>query len=250
MRTIQDDSKTEIKSIKIHACIVVLLSIALAICITYEKEIDSFLGYDTQENTAAYKEASVRRKPNSSFAVPGHSGTPDGKGGAGPTPSPTSDPEPTSKSTIEPSPESPSAPTPDSTVEPTAEPTPTVVSTQTPETTPAPAPVASLDLFSCLGIYEDGNGNSIELRLSTEFHTMSYAMRFHYNHGTAGLRGRDGQRTISDNSYVLFTVDYDGEEYPFTIQLGDACILVDDSNCFGPFDGHEFAGTYYMTQQF
>lgn len=153
--------------------------------------------------------------------------------------------EPTSESTIEPSPESPSAPTPDLTAEPTTGSTPAVVSTQTPETTSAPAP--SLDLFSCLGIYEDDNGNSIELRLSTEFHTMSYAMRFHYNHGTAGLRGRDGH---SDNSYILFTVGYDGEEYPFTIQLGDGCILVDDSNCFGPFDGHEFAGTYYIAQQF
>lgn len=233
-----------------NTCMVIILSIMLIVCAIYEDEIDSFFGYDVQENTVAYKEASFRQRPRSPFAASGHSDTPDGKGDAGPTPSPTSNPEPTSKSTIEPSPESPSAPTPDSTVEPTAEPTPTVVSTQTPETTPAPAPVASLDLFSCLGIYEDGNGNSIELRLSTEFHTMSYAMRFHYNHGTAGLRGRDGQRTISDNSYVLFTVDYDGEEYPFTIQLGDACILVDDSNCFGPFDGHEFAGTYYMTQQF
>lgn len=246
MRNNNDD----VNLIKHHIYMVVLLSIALILCIICQKDIDSFFGYDAQESTIAYEEASLRQRPRSPFAASGHSGTPDGKGGAGPTPSPTSDPEPTSKSTIEPSPESPSAPTPDSTVEPTAEPTPTVVSSQTPETTPAPAPVASLDLFSCLGIYEDGNGNSIELRLSTEFHTMSYAMRFHYNHGTAGLRGRDGQRTISDNSYVLFTVDYDGKEYPFTIQLGDGCILVDDSNCFGPFEGHEFAGTYYMTQQF
>lgn len=248
MRTMQDDSKADIKSIKLHAYIVVLLSIALIICITHEKEIDSFFGYDAQENTAVYEEASFRQKPSPTFAVSGHSGSPDGKGSAGPTPSPTPDPEPTSESTIGPSPEPPSTPTPDSAAEPTTEPTPVVVSTQTPDSTPEPVP--SLDLFSCLGIYDDGNGNSIELRLSTEFHTISYTMQLYYNRGTSGLRGRDGQRTISDNSYVLFTVDYDGEKYPFTVQLGDGYIFVDDSNCFGPFDGHEFAGTYFMTRQF
>jgi len=79
---------------------------------------------------------------------------------------------------------------------------------------------------------------------------MTYAMKFYYNHGTNGLRGYDGYRTGNDYSSILITVDYDGGEYPFTIQSGDGYILVEAINSFGSFDGHEFAGTYYMTRQF
>lgn len=213
---------------------VIILSIMLTICAIYEEDIGSFFSYDVQENTATYEEASVRRRPNTSFARTEHSDGPNDKGDTVPVPNPTRDPEPTSEAMIEFSSEPSNILTSDPTAEPTTEHTLVSASTQAPETAPTPAPLPSLDVFCRLGIYKDSNGNSIELCLSTEFHTMSYAMRLHYNRGTAGLRGRDGNIDTGDNPYILFTVNYAGEEYPFTIQLGDGYIFVDDSNCFGP----------------
>lgn len=220
------------KTIIHYVIMVVLLSIAFIVCIVYEEDIDSFFGYDIKD-TAAYEtvyiESSFQQKPGSDFDSTRESSNITSQ-----------------RASISPAIPSVSTPEPISTLIPEFGPAPSPEHTSEPETSPPP----SLDLFSCLGIYEDNNGNSIELCLSTELHEMTYGMRFYYNQGMNSLRGRDGYRTGNDYSSIIFTVNFHDEDYPFIIQAEDGYILVEDNNRFGPFDGHEFAGTYYMTKQF
>lgn len=241
-------------SIMFNIIKVIVFSIAFIVCTVHEKDIDAFFGYnphnDITANSATYEEASFRRSPGSSFTLPEHS---DASvigsatvSSSDPTPEPESTPESSPELTLDAS----STPTLESTFEPTSHPIPTTTPPQTPEPEPIPEPIPTLDLFSCLGEYEDDNGNSIILQLDTQFHEMKYALQFYYNRGFARILGDDGYRTGSDYSNILFTVKYDDEDYPFTIQVGDGCINVSNGNKFGPFDGHEFAGTYQMTKQY
>ncbi len=232
-------------------------------CIIYEDEINSFFGQrDTTAESSTYAQipyqegsfstrGSGRRPNNSEYGNPPiPSPTPDAI-----TQQPSSEPDPISEPVSEPTATPEITPEPVQTYEPTPTPapmpTPSPTSAPTPEPTVAALePTSTVDLFACLGRYEDDYGNSIELRLDTSFNKMRYGMRLYFGGGSRLLRGRNGQRMESNLSKIVFSVTYDNTDYPFTIEAGDGYIMVPNSNQFGDYDGHEFAGTYHMTKQY
>lgn len=198
-------NKYRVKSIKHHAIIVVFLSIALVLCVIYEKDIDSFLGQsadsisESDTNTQPpYAEGSSVNTFDTEFGFQRRSSSTESESfPASMLITNTVTQEPDIESTPEPVSEPIS--TPEATPEPTqiAEPTLSPVPTPAPAPTPAPTPkstatpdpIPSLDLFACLGHYEDNKGNYMEIRLDTSFNRARYTMQFYYNGGRYRIKG-------------------------------------------------------------